>query len=117
MIISREPELGDHALAPIEHRSSVRGLMRINPDREHHDPLTITEPESRRGGTVLMRVVARACFEPHHAKNPAVGHFVHKPTQTVDRRISRPTTEALRRQASGKHSTIRPICVALEAWR
>ena len=40
-----------------------------------------------------MRVIARACFEPHHGKNPAAGHFVQRPTETVDRAFSRPATE------------------------
>src|SRR5215470_7207232 len=46
-----------------------------------------------RDGTVLMRVVARACFEPHRGKNPATGHFVLRPNQTVDRAFTRPATE------------------------
>ena len=40
MIISSEAQLGNHRLAAIQHCSSVRGLMRIDPDCEHHDLLT-----------------------------------------------------------------------------
>jgi hypothetical protein len=81
MPVSDQPELVDHGLAPVENCGSVDALVRVDPDGEQIASSASSSSGVAAGGTILMRVGARACFEPRHGENPAAGHFVITPTR------------------------------------
>ena len=123
MTIRDNTELVDHRLCPVDNRGGVGALVRVDPDGEQGGLLSVNQHGWCRGGTLLMRVVARACFEPHHGESPAAGHFAQRPTDKVDRAFLRPATEpsdAKRRastQPSGHYALVDGMEHGLSAER